>query len=57
MIIVICEVGGEIKESCFADEEIEAKWYDKKEVKKLLEEGVYMSVRTQMFLYQWVNEK
>lgn len=57
MVIVICEVDGEIKESSFADEEIEAKWYDKKDVKKLLDEGAYMSVRTQMFLYQWINEK
>ncbi len=55
MQIVICECEGEIKESCFVDEEIVAKWYSKDEIRELLEQGVYMSVRTQMFLWQWVN--
>ena len=41
----------------FIEEEIEANWYTKEEVKKLIEEGAYMSVRTQMFLWQWINEK
>lgn len=57
MYIVICLVEGEIKQSCFADEEIEAKWYTKEEIKDLLAKKVFMSVRTQMFLYQWANEK
>lgn len=57
MQIVICECEGEIKQSIYADEEIIANWYDKEEIRKLLDEGAYMSVRTQMFLYQWVNEK
>lgn len=57
MQILICECDGEIKDSCFVDEEIKANWYTKEEVRKLLEEGALMSVRTQMFLYQWVNEK
>ena len=57
MQIVICTVAGEIKKSCFADEEIEARWYNKKEIKELLDNKAYMSVRTQMFLWQWVNEK
>ena len=57
MQIVICRVKGDIKPSCYADEEIIAKWYTKEEVKKLLDDEEYMSVRTQMFLYQWVNEK
>ena len=57
MVIVICTCEGEIKESCFADEEIVAKWYTKEEIKKLLDQGAYMSVRTQMFLWQWANEK
>ena len=56
MQIVICECEGEIKKSCFADEEIIANWYSKEEIKQLLEEGVFMSVRTQMFLWQWVND-
>ena len=57
MVIVICTCRGEIKESCFVDEEIYAKWYTKNEVKKLIENGEFMSVRTQMFLWQWANEK
>ena len=57
MQIVICTAEGEIKESCFADEEIKAKWYPKAEIKALIDQGAYMSVRTQMFLWQWVNEK
>ena len=56
MQIVICRCEGEIVNSSFADEEIEAKWYTKDEIKKLLSENVYMSVRTQMFLWQWTNE-
>ena len=55
MNIVIAKVDGEIKESCYENEEIIANWYTKEEVKKLLEEGAYMSVRTQMFLWMWIN--
>lgn len=57
MQIVICKVSGEIKESCYADEEIKAKWFTKEEVRKLIADSAPMSVRTQMFLYQWINEK
>lgn len=57
MQIVIGEVEGEISGSCFVEEEIKPAWYTKEEVKKLLEEGAYMSVRTQMFLWQWVQIK
>ena len=57
MVIVIATVSGEIKKSCYVDEEIEARWYDKNEVSELIDKGAYMSVRTQMFLYQWINEK
>ena len=55
MQIVIAKVSGEIKESIFADEEIKARWYTKEEVKTLLKQGAHMSVRTQMFLYMWIN--
>ncbi len=55
MSIVICYCDGEIKESCFEDEEIQAGWYTKEQIKELLDNKVYMSVRTQMFLWQWVN--
>ena len=57
MQIVVCEAEGEIKESCFADEEINTKWYSKEQIKTLINQGAYMSVRTQMFLWQWINEK
>ena len=57
MSIVICLCDGEIKDSCFEDEEIKAGWYSKEQVKQLLDNKVFMSVRTQMFLYQWINEK
>lgn len=56
MCIVICYCDGEIKESCYEDEEIQAGWYTKAQVKELLDKGAYMSVRTQMFLWQWVNQ-
>ena len=57
MQLVICTCDGEIKESIFADEEIKAKWFNKEEVKTLFLENAFMSVRTQMFLYMWINEK
>ena len=56
MQIVVCTCKGQIKESIFAEEEIHAAWYTKEEIKKLLIEGAYMSVRTQMFLWEWVRE-
>ena len=46
MQIVVCTCKGQIKESIFVEEEI----------KKLLIKGAYMSVRTQMFLWEWVRE-
>ena len=57
MQIVICTAKGEIKESCYVDEEINTKWYTKEQIKTLISQGAYMSVRTQMFLWQWINEK
>ena len=57
MSLVICEVDGDIKESIYSDEEIIAKWYSKEDVRKLFLEKAYMSVRTQMFLYMWINQK
>ena len=57
MQIVICTAKGEIKESCYVDEEINTRWYTKEEIKTLIAQGAYMSVRTQMFLWQWINEK
>ena len=55
MSLVICTVEGEIKDSIFVNEEIHAKWFSKDEVRQLLKDKALMSVRTQMFLYMWVN--
>ena len=57
MQLVVCTCEGEIKDSIFADEEISARWYTKEEVKTLFLENAFMSVRTQMFLYMWMNSK
>lgn len=57
MQILICTCKGEIKESCYADEEITARWYTKEEIKELLKQNAFMSVRTQMFLWQWCNSE
>lgn len=56
MSIVICHCEGEIINSSFEDEEIIAKWYTKEEVKELINNKAFMSVRTQMFLWQWCNQ-
>ena len=55
MTIVIATASGKIIPSNDPSEEILPKWYTKEEVKKLFQENAYMSVRTQMFLWQWVN--
>lgn len=57
MQIVVCTVKGDIKESIYVEEEIYAKWYTKEDIKKLLNEGALMSVRTQMLLWCWINKK
>lgn len=57
MEIIVCTASGTICESNHIEEEIEARWYSKEEVIQLLEQKEYMSVRTQMMLYMWINEK
>lgn len=56
MVIVICTCEGEITKSIFVEEEIKARWFTKEEVRKLIDTGARMSVRTQMFLYDWSKE-
>ena len=51
---VICTVKGNFEKSTSADEEIEAHWLTKDEVKELIESGALMSLRTQSFLWMWV---
>ena len=57
MQVVIAIVDGNIKPSIYENEEIEAKWYTKEEVKELFKQKVYMSIRAQTFLYQWIKER
>lgn len=54
MQIIVGVVSGEIKPSCYELEEIHAKWFTKEQVKQLLKDKAFMSVRTQMFLWSWV---
>ena len=56
MSIIIGVGQGEPIPSNDPSEEIIPKWYTKEEVKQLFKNQIYMSVRTQMFLYQWINE-
>jgi len=51
-ITIICKAKGEFKESNSNVEEIEAKFYSKVEVRKLIEKD-YCAARTQSFLYLW----
>lgn len=53
-VIVIAE--GETCLSDSYDEEITSRWYTKEEVKQLFNNHELMSVRTQLFLYKWINE-
>lgn len=57
MSIIVVEGEGETIKSTDPSEEIEAKWFTKEEVKELFKKNVFMSVRTQMFLWCWLNEK
>jgi ADP-ribose pyrophosphatase len=50
---VICEATGEFSESTSYDEEIEANWYSKEQVKEILKTEP-ISSRTQAFLFMWV---
>ena len=54
----ICVVGvaeGEFAPSTSTVEEIEAKWYTKKEVRELLQKE-YFAARTQAYCYMWSKE-
>ena len=55
--LIICEAEGKIRESDSPDEEIDARWYSKEEVKALLESDEHVfSGRTQSFCWTWVND-
>lgn len=48
---------GEITKSDSVDEQIEAKWYTKEEVRDLFKKEAKMSLRTQSFLYLWSKDE
>lgn len=50
---VICRASGVFAPSTSANEEIEAGWYTKEEIKALLREGALMAQRTQSVLWMW----
>ena len=50
------EARGEISASDSADEEIEAAWYSKDEVRQLLQQGVPFEARTQMYAWLWCSD-
>lgn len=56
LITVIAVGKGELQDSNSYDEEISTKWYTKSDVQKLFSNKELMSVRTQLFLYKWMNE-
>ena len=57
MSIVIGTGEGEIHNSEFANEEIEAGWFSRAEVKAMLKRGEAFSTRAAMYLYLWADEK
>lgn len=50
---VLCKAEGEFSKSTSADEEIEAAWYTKDEIKELLKGNTAMSLGSQRFLWMW----
>ncbi len=56
LVTVIAIGKGDIHESDSFDEEISTNWYTKTDVQKLFDNQELMSVRTQLFLYKWMNE-
>lgn len=51
---VVMIADGEFAPSTSYDEEIEANWYSKDEIKKMLKEE-YFAARTQIYLYMWIQ--
>lgn len=51
---VICQANGEFLESTSPNEEIKVGWYTKDQIREMLK-TCKMSMRTQSFLYCWIN--
>ena len=54
-VVVIGKAEGEFAPSTSAEEEIEASWYTKDEMKKLLSEDEHFAARTQAYCWCWAN--
>ena len=54
-VVVIGKAEGEFAPSTSAEEEIEASWYTKEEMKKLLSEDEHFAARTQAYCWCWAN--
>ena len=52
---VICKAKGNFSASTSINEQIEANWYTKDEIKALLRNKALMSLRTQTYLYMWIH--
>lgn len=50
---IICLADGRISSSPFDDEEIEAGWYNKREVLDMIRSGERFALGTQRYIYQW----
>ena len=52
-VVIIGEAQGNFAPSTSAEEEIEAKWYTKDEMRELLKTDVHFAARTQAYCYMW----
>lgn len=55
-VVVIGTAEGDFAPSTSDEEEIEARWYSKKELKDLLENSTQFAARTQAYAMMWVRE-
>ena len=56
-IVVIGEAEGNFAPSTSDEEEIEARWYTKEEVRELLERSEHFAARTQAYCWCWAHSK
>ena len=56
-IVVIGEAEGDFAPSTSDEEEIEARWYTKEEVRELLERSKHFAARTQAYCWCWAHSK
>lgn len=56
-IVVIGEAEGDFAPSTSDEEEIEAKWYSKEELREMLKTNTHFAARTQAYCWCWANSK